>query len=100
VSRLQALLPSCGAELSDLLSASADAKGGVLEVSRDWGLLDRSSLKGLRHFESHLAGFKERAEGEFERLMTGARQLAGQPGWWTREGDVATLNQALDLTHW
>ncbi|GBF93755.1 hypothetical protein Rsub_06087 [Raphidocelis subcapitata] len=100
VSRLQALLPSCGAELSDLLSASAESKSGVLEVSRDWGLLDRASPEGLRHFESHLAGFKERVEGEFTRLMTGARQLAGQPGWWQRDGDVAALNQALDLTHW
>lgn len=101
VARLQALLPSCTSPaLAELLSASAAAKSSVLEVSRDWGLLDVSGLKGLQHFESHLAGFKELVEGEMARLMAGAQQLTEQQGWWQREGDVHAMNAALDLTHW
>lgn len=32
--------------------------------------------------------------------MTGAKQLTETSGWWKREGDVAALNKALDITHW
>jgi hypothetical protein len=101
VERLRALLPDCGAPaLSELLSASAASKESVLEVSRDWGLLDRASLKGLQHFESHLAGFRERVEAEMARLMAGAQELSQRPGWWDAPRDVGALNTALDLTHW
>jgi len=102
VTRLEALLPSCASpKLADLLAGSAASKSGVLEVSRDWGLLDTSDLKGLLHFESHLAGFKERVEGELARLMAGAQGLAHAGGWFDgRQEDVHALNAALDLTHW
>lgn len=101
VERLQALLPSCSsAALRELLSGSAASKRSILEVSRDWSLLDAAGVEGLRHFESHLDGFKERVEVEMGRLMAGAQALTEQPGWWRQGGDVDALNAALDLTHW
>jgi hypothetical protein len=94
-------VPGCGsAPLAELLEGSAVAKCSVLEVSRDWAVLDTASVKGLQHFESHLTGFRERVEAEMAWLMAGAQELTQQPGWWQRERDVGTLNAALDLTHW
>ncbi|KAI8477037.1 MAG: hypothetical protein J3K34DRAFT_516008 [Monoraphidium minutum] len=101
ISRLEALLPSCASPgLKALITGSAESKAGVLEVSRDWRLLDTSDLAGLQHFESHLGGFRELVEGEIARLMGGAQELAQGRGWWAREGDVHALNAALDITHW
>ena len=103
VRSLEALLPEAGdARLKELLEASAASKRSVLEVAQDWPLLDVKSLKGLAHFESHLAGFRERVEGEMARLMAGAQRLTESPGWWApaRAGDAAALNKALDVAHW
>lgn len=101
VSRLQALLPEAASPaLAGLISESAAAKALVLDCARDWELLGLSDVPALRHFDSHLAGFKERVEAEMARLMAGAQQLTQAPGWWQQERSVHALNAALDLTHW
>eukprot|EP00877_Chromochloris_zofingiensis_P002194 jgi/Chrzof1/11976/Cz06g16210.t1 len=99
IARLKAL-PSASEPLDELLAATTHSKGQLLEVSRDWKLVDTSSMAGLDHFESHLSSFKDQVEAEMARLTASAQHLTETDGWWEQPQQVKVLNRALDLSHW
>lgn len=81
-------LPSASEPLDELLAATTHSKGQLLEVSRDWKLVDTSSMAGLDHFESHLSSFKDQVEAEMARLTASAQHLTETDGWWEQPQQV------------
>ncbi|WIA16094.1 hypothetical protein OEZ85_012817 [Tetradesmus obliquus] len=100
VHRLQALPQPANPQLQELLASTVRSKQRGLEVASDWKQQGTDDLAGLRHFESHLATFREHLEVEVGKLTVNAQALTEGRGWWDNAQQVRWLNRMLDLCHW